>query len=476
MPKFRSMRSVLILFLCGVLTLSVLSGITPARATNTYYEDYYDDYFVFEYEVLPDGTCAITCCRGSEYDAVYGDVTAPAEIDGYPVSKIDGWGIDCHRLTIPQGVTVICEDAMMNNSFTQVFLPDTLKEIEAGAFHGCDNLTEIQIPNSVESIGSCAFELCDALATVTIGSGVKVMGDEIFYSCDNLTKVTFSDGITKIGNAMFQYCHRLSELTLPNTLTEIGSSAFDCCCSLTSLNLPKGVTRIGEYAFASCNSLEKVTIPWTVTTIECEAFGDCDKLKDIIFQGSPPDIHEDAFMFNWSRGYYPANDPYWTEFTEKFTENIDWIANPVTPSGQILTGNITTFSDAEPTVELLYSSYYTHAATPWVSNGRYRFESVPRGTYVLKISTDNGVTRDYPLEIRFWCMGQDLQINPIGDTTGDGIVNIADAARAYAHVRTPDEVFAPYAFKCADINGDSKVNVLDVSKIYSHVKGTTPLW
>ena len=468
-------RTAMSLLLCAALFLSVFSGAVCVKAINVFY----DGPMVYEYEILPDGTCAITYCRRSKayQDEPLTEMTYPSEIEGYQVSRID-WGTSISHVTIPQGVTAIGEKAFSGFDLTHITFPESLKEIGANAFEFCDNLTEIRIPGSVDTIGLEAFSLCKSLTKVTICPGVKAIGDEVFQACERLTEVTLPEGLTHIGNRAFQYCSNLQVPTFPSSLTDIGDEAFSCCDSFGILSLPEGVMRIGESAFSDCRNLKKVTIPWTVTEIKSEAFDCCELLTDIVFEGSPPDIAEDAFQIVTAKGYYPDNDPYWQEYITKFTENIHWIPTTVTPDGEVLTGSITTFSGENPKVELLYSSYYTPVVTAGLSvcNGRYRFASVPRGTYVLRISTRNGVTRDYPVEIRWWPITQDLQIKPIGDITGDCVLNIADSAKAYAYSRTTDGILDQYAIRCADINGDGKVNVLDVSKIYSHVKGTKLLW
>ena len=72
-------------------------------------------------------------------------------------------------------------------------------------------------------------------------------------------------------------------------------------------------------------------------------------------------------------------------------------------------------------------------------------------------------------------LGFDLQINPVGDGTGDGRVNAIDVARANASAKGVSPVYG-YEMDCYDINGDHKINAIDVARINGHAKGVKSLW
>ena len=51
---------------------------------------------------------------------------------------------------------------------TKVIVPETVKEIDKGAFGYCKSLTNINIPSSVEKIGEGCFDSCKNLSEIRI--------------------------------------------------------------------------------------------------------------------------------------------------------------------------------------------------------------------------------------------------------------------------------------------------------------------
>lgn len=57
----------------------------------------------------------------------------------------------------------------------------------------------------------------------------------------------------------------------------------------------------------------------------------------------------------------------------------------------------------------------------------------------------------------------------LGDVTGDGKVNLADASRVYQYARKKTTL-SEDALKAADVTGDGKVNLADASRIYQYAR------
>lgn len=65
----------------------------------------------------------------------------------------------------------------------------------------------------------------------------------------------------------------------------------------------------------------------------------------------------------------------------------------------------------------------------------YNFANVPAGTYILKVSKTNHVTREYTVVVGDSSVMQDVKIHLKGDINGDGNITTLDFARANSHAK-----------------------------------------
>jgi hypothetical protein len=70
----------------------------------------------------------------------------------------------------PETLEIIGERAFAGTGFTELVIPEGVKEIRDGAFRDCKNLKSVTIPESIEIIGTGAFASCSELTTVKIPS------------------------------------------------------------------------------------------------------------------------------------------------------------------------------------------------------------------------------------------------------------------------------------------------------------------
>ena len=97
----------------------------------------------------------------------------------------------CNNTVIPEGVTVICTEAMRGMyNLKDITLPSTLKAIEGSAFYYCTSLkNDLRIPEGVTSIGNYAFYKCTGLTSLYIPSTITSLGTYAFRECTGLTTV-----------------------------------------------------------------------------------------------------------------------------------------------------------------------------------------------------------------------------------------------------------------------------------------------
>ena len=114
--------------------------------------------------------------------------------------------------------------------------------------------TSYAIPGSVTDIGDYAFYYSD-LSEATIPDTVTNIEPGAFEYDTNLAGITIPASVTAIGAFAFFNCSSLGNLIISNGVTTIGANAFGLCASLTSITIPASVTAIGDYAFQSCGAL-----------------------------------------------------------------------------------------------------------------------------------------------------------------------------------------------------------------------------
>ena len=262
----------------------------------------------FKYEVLQDGTAKIISCIPKKNSLVI-----PEYVDGYRI-------------------TVLGEKTLSGfSTVEEVDIPDSVTEIDSGAFMGLGNLRTVRMSENISEIGDRAFYNCSALGHLDLFS-VKTIGSQAFYGCSSLDEavlpktasfvganayeksgikravinsdfefnaatytdkarifaecasletVIFGEGVTSIPSWCFYQCGSLKNVSLPSTLTEIGKSAFSCFVGLEQISIPDGVQKIRSRAFYKCRSLSEVKLPELLKGIGDEAFYGCYGIKSI---------------------------------------------------------------------------------------------------------------------------------------------------------------------------------------------------
>ncbi len=258
-------------------------------------------------------------------------------------------------LEIPEGVTLIDEDAFNGCNFTGTLsLPSTLKIVRSGggAFAGNHFTGELRLPEGLEDIGigwgGEVFSGNDFSGPLTLPRNLKKMcplgfskmtGDIIIP--DSWTEipdldtrgyrgvfayggfdgtVSIPEGITYIGNHSFYqtkicgevkipasckgmgdevFCGtRINRLILPENLASMGKSCFAYCERLAgTITWPKKILKIPVSTFENCVQLSGVILHENVSSIGNRAFYGCVNLQSIIIENEePPLVGTDAFI------------------------------------------------------------------------------------------------------------------------------------------------------------------------------------
>ena len=169
---------------------------------------------------------------------------------------------------VPNGVERIGKNAFSNcENLNKIILPQSLKEVEFGAFDDC-NIREIYFGGTLEE-----WLNLDWMAFVQSPY-------DLYVNNMLLTYALIPSTISQIRPNCFYYCRSLKEVRFHNHIDTIGRNAFNKSGLKGNLVLPDGLKEIKQYAFYCCG-IRDVTIPKTVTACYYGAFSCCYELNDI---------------------------------------------------------------------------------------------------------------------------------------------------------------------------------------------------
>ncbi|KAK8837595.1 hypothetical protein M9Y10_036126 [Tritrichomonas musculus] len=132
-----------------------------------------------------------------------------------------------------------------------------LKKISFFAFHE-SNIKNIEIPDTVADIEIGAFLMCKNLESANIPRSLNLLNFGTF-AFTKLREITIPKSVTKIGCYCFFNCCHLKSVRFEkdSNLNEIEECAF-LATKIESISIPKSVKKIGNYCFADCHSLKSV--------------------------------------------------------------------------------------------------------------------------------------------------------------------------------------------------------------------------
>ena len=138
-------------------------------------------------------------------------------------------------------------------------------------------------------------------------------------------------------------------------------------------------------------------------------------------------------------------------------------------AGGTLSGTVKSFgSTTDPVTVQLFKSGSSSAAyntTVKGTSASYTISGIVPGTYTMKVSKKNHVTREYSVTVSAGTQTQNAQIHLRGDVNGDGAVNKDDALHLLKHTILP----SVYTInQSGDMNGDGAVNKADALHLLKH--------
>ena len=309
-------------------------------------------------------------------------------------------------VNIPDGVTVIENQAFSSQNIASLVLPSSVSRIEQTAFQ-LNTLQPLVLNEGLVNIEPLSFHNVQS-ESITIPSTVESFaydrlyeqyGDESYrkpgnpftgcrwlssfsgrYASDNsrilvqdgvlvsfapsgLTSYVIPNNVTKVAQYAFGQCSNLTEITIPDTVTEIMDNAFVGCYGLTSVTIPSSVTSIGGHCFEGCYGLTEIvfesTVPPTILYDEEESLGSTGYTFPIYVPCEAVDVYKAAYPTYSHRIFCVGQE-------ETYATSIQLvISNPLLDSG---TASVTPVP-AEAVVYPVYSSSNPEIASVDVFTG-----------------------------------------------------------------------------------------------------------
>ncbi len=176
------------------------------------------------------GEAAFEECGGQ----LAGDIVIPATLKEIPASSLRAGFANGTTLTIPEGVTRICDSA----------------------FAGLKFLSPVRIPSSVKFIDKAAFKYCRFKGGISLPKEIAFVASEAFQYSDFSGEVEFPS-VQNVTNNPFQGT-QIESIILGDNILQISNNAFDGCAEIRKIQIGKNVEFIGENAFAVWGALNTV--------------------------------------------------------------------------------------------------------------------------------------------------------------------------------------------------------------------------
>lgn len=197
-----------------------------------------------------------------------------------------------NNIVIPGGITTIGEQAFKETSITSIDIPDTVTEINTGAFLFCNKLSTVTMPITAKVTDNAFVDTEPSVFTlfslIKGADGTKTVNyTEVsakklpWNKMPDTATIDIATDIEEIGEYTFYKAKAIKNIRLEN-VSKIGKSAFEGCTGFSDLYLDNSTVsiEIGDRAFKECKDMDNVTVPISIIP-NADAFAGCEKLARI---------------------------------------------------------------------------------------------------------------------------------------------------------------------------------------------------
>ena len=220
-------------------------------------------------------------------------------------------------------VEKICKESFCGCDLRNLFLPESLIEIDDNAFNSNRNLEVVSLPTHVKRIGNSSFAFC-SIKHVYLNNSLLEIGDFCFYNCP-IESIVVPSSINAIGLNPFigalaieckdncRYasesgllydkqsgslisCYGETEVELNPPINSVNSFAFDNS-NVTDIFMGSNIVEVSAWAFYNAHKLENII--WRksrISEIPMGCFGNCSKIIKIDISSNVENVSTGAFF------------------------------------------------------------------------------------------------------------------------------------------------------------------------------------
>lgn len=145
------------------------------------------------------------------------------EVDGIiytsDMQSLISCSIDVDDVTIPEGVTQIACHAFFKSHLKSVRIPDSLSDIQRGAFEDCKMLEKVDFGKGLTDIGVDVFRGCKSLKSVVLPPQIKLIEQNAFMN-SGLESIVLNNGLEGINTCALSGTD-IKRLCLPESIKNV---------------------------------------------------------------------------------------------------------------------------------------------------------------------------------------------------------------------------------------------------------------
>ena len=196
-------------------------------------------------------------------------------------------------ITIPDSTFMIEKRAFADCSkIITLNMGSHVKFIGSEAFLNCKGFSDLTLPDTLREIGEGAFKGCTGPSKIVIPKGITIIRKEAFYGCTGITRLELPEGLLYVDREAFRNIS-VRDLVLPYGMKGLGSSAFVYDRGDSDEDeTPQHTSRVGEEPESSAGekaykNFSSITFPETITIGNIDATN-----ADLIFVGTQQSYNE----------------------------------------------------------------------------------------------------------------------------------------------------------------------------------------